>query len=647
MSVDHNSQIVDEGAGEGRFLVDLLLSVLHDVYDLCDVNHADLSRDVETITSRFDDEGMSFLVSTLPSFAKAMLLAFRNEEFTPILGLQKQTRRGTLPAFLRGLFNRVFTSQGKLKEDADDKCVWGIQQICFLLYKYEFPYATRLVEAKLKNMIEVEENLPMTIKQLGLSYEDELISDVARVVLEEMLADVDLYNITPGFGPGSTSWGPLPPAEKYAAVYWGGTPKGYSAYEYARTWYSDFDSVDAVFGEAGPLQDRKDLDRVSILHFVPKDARGPRLISIESSRMMYIQQGQRRVIEDAAVKYSKGHVNFRDQTVNADLALSASLKGDFATLDMKDASDRVSLALAGYLLPAHVLKPLLATRSTHTMTKPDAPAPAFIKLRKFAPMGSAVCFPVESIIFWALSVACVQVLHPTNELEDSMRLVYVFGDDLIVPSCDAEYIMHHMEQFSLLFNQSKCYLRGPFRESCGCDAFKGFDVTPIKVKSRLPTGFQDHNAIKAWSDYANDFARNWMWRASNQISAYLQSIVGEELPMCSEPIGCLYLHTFSTRRPVGERYIWKTNCKNKSELRHPCIFGRRLRGLVSTPVKFSNDTVDDRVYLLQWFVERSTNPSGRFILSKRTGEVVFNDTSGVSRSYTKGNRFTRKWVYLT
>jgi hypothetical protein len=61
----------------------------------------------------------------------------------------------------------------------------------------------------------------------------------------------------------------------------------------------------------------------------------------------------------------------------------------------------------------------------------------------------------------------------------------VFGDDIIVPSECAEFVIDDLESFGLLVNRTKSFWRGAFRESCGVDAYNGVDVTPVRWKTTL------------------------------------------------------------------------------------------------------------------------------------------------------------------
>lgn len=233
---------------------------------------------------------------------------------------------------------------------------------------------------------------------------------------------------------------------------------------------------------------------VSRLVFVPKDSRGPRTITCEPSELMWMQQGVLkglvRFIE--LHPWTKGHVNFADQTINAVCASQGARDNSLATIDLKDASDRVSAELVHYLVPKRISDKWFALRSTHT-TLPDGEV---FQLAKFAAMGSALCFPVEALVFWALCVAALEERGLTRE--GACAAVYVYGDDIIVPNEHAVHVMDALESVNLVVNRAKSFYGTEFfRESCGTDSFKGVSVTPICQKTPPPSRPSDGNAITA------------------------------------------------------------------------------------------------------------------------------------------------------
>jgi hypothetical protein len=232
-----------------------------------------------------------------------------------------------------------------------------------------------------------------------------------------------------------------------------------------------------AFGEPWWCQSeiRSSLDRISSTVFVPKSYKTFRTISMEPSTLQYCQQGVWREIDRVVLKSSwlRSHIGFHDQTRNQQLAREGSINRNFATIDLSAASDSVSYELVKKLFRGtSLLRYLVATRSQKTLL-PDG---RLIDLLKFAPMGSALCFPIETIIFASI---CQFVCR-----EHGVTIDYsVFGDDIIVPTQCVDDVMLILETLGFLVNREKSFYRSDcwFRESCGAEYCDGFNVTPIRV----------------------------------------------------------------------------------------------------------------------------------------------------------------------
>jgi hypothetical protein len=196
-----------------------------------------------------------------------------------------------------------------------------------------------------------------------------------------------------------------------------------------------------------------------------------------------------------------------------------------ATIDLSAASDRVSLDLVKALftnVDDNVLQYLLATRSTHTRL----PNGVTLEMQKFAPMGSAVCFPVQGIVFFALCVAAIQ-LDRNVPLHVAAQSVYVFGDDIVVNTRDVHSVMTALESVGLRVNRAKSFMRGLFRESCGMFAFNGVDVTPVRFKTSFPRTRGDGRSIAAWLAYAHDCDRRGYRTTAGYIYTLIENLTGK------------------------------------------------------------------------------------------------------------------------
>ncbi|DAD50817.1 TPA_asm: RNA-directed RNA polymerase [ssRNA phage SRR5466725_5] len=242
---------------------------------------------------------------------------------------------------------------------------------------------------------------------------------------------------------------------------------------------------------------RRKQPRISRTIFVPKSYKTFRTISMEPATLQYFQQGVWRVIENWVESHQslRSHIGFRDQTRNRRLAQLGSMYRNYATIDLSSASDSVSYELVKKLFRGTwLLRYLVVTRSRETLL-PDG---RIIKLKKFAPMGSSLCFPVETIIFASICEHVTRVDHVPGRYS-------VYGDDIIVPTQCVEKVMRFLEILGFRVNYDKSFYQDTcwFRESCGGEFCDGYDVTPMRV-SRKYASREDDVRIAKLIDKANE-----------------------------------------------------------------------------------------------------------------------------------------------
>jgi len=222
-----------------------------------------------------------------------------------------------------------------------------------------------------------------------------------------------------------------------------------------------------------PLEDADSNPLVEVLvepgklGFVPKNAKTDRSIVTEPSLNGMVQLGIGGYIADRLRAFG---VDLRDQSLNQRLALEGSLTGALATLDLSSASDTVSLELVFHLLPIDWALFLARFRSGIVTYKGDN-----IKLEKFSSMGNGYTFALESLIFWGLVKACC----------DPGETFSIYGDDIICPTHKVELVSRVLAAAGFSLNREKSFTTGCFRESCGADYFRGFDIRPCYHKTRV------------------------------------------------------------------------------------------------------------------------------------------------------------------
>lgn len=209
---------------------------------------------------------------------------------------------------------------------------------------------------------------------------------------------------------------------------------------------------------------------------VPKDRMKPRIISAEPHTLMFFQQGVARYLMPRFEWVSRFRLNFSDQEHNRKEAAKLSN----ATLDLSNASDLVSLRHVRDLVPDDWWTFLSACRSHFA----QLPCGTRVPLRCFAPMGSALCFPIEAMIFYCLIGA-----HFAVDRKEFWRAhVSVYGDDIIVPVTAAASVLQVLREAGFVPNEEKCCYRTPFRESCGAEYFSGIDISVRRPRTLFSSG---------------------------------------------------------------------------------------------------------------------------------------------------------------
>jgi hypothetical protein len=249
---------------------------------------------------------------------------------------------------------------------------------------------------------------------------------------------------------------------------------------------------------------------------VPKTTKGPRLIAAEPTSHQWCQQLVLRFLFDQCRKhFGASFIDFKDQSKSGDLVLKASLDRKLATVDLSDASDRLTCWTVERMFRANssILIALHAAR-TRYLRDEISEEMSFLSLRKFASQGTATTFPVMSLVM--LFIALGATLRDDEEVTWSNIRKYrdqvrVFGDDIILPAHGYARLTRAMTLLQLKVNEAKSYVRGHFRESCGTDGYAGYDVTPVKPKVLVADSPASCQAVV---DNSNNLYMKGYWHAS-------------------------------------------------------------------------------------------------------------------------------------
>jgi hypothetical protein len=178
--------------------------------------------------------------------------------------------------------------------------------------------------------------------------------------------------------------------------------------------------------------------------------------------------------------------------------------------------------------------------------------PESVKLRKYASMGSALTFPVQSIVFACLTIAVGRHLHPDQTIDRIAEQVRVFGDDIVCPVTWVVPLTELLTLCGLKVNSGKSFSHGKFRESCGLYAYEGYDVTPFRIRKTLDS--VDGASHVSWLQGAYNAHIKGLWNTSQYME--LQASMGRKfptVPVGAPPIG---LPTFSRGPSSLTKYWW-------------------------------------------------------------------------------------------
>jgi len=217
---------------------------------------------------------------------------------------------------------------------------------------------------------------------------------------------------------------------------------------------------------------------------VPKTAKTDRMIACEPSGNAWLQQGVGRWIRS---RLKTVRVDLDNQGRNQELAFNALLD-QYATIDLKMASDTMSQSVVELLLPREWFDLMNRLRSHYSYLDGK-----WYYLEKFTSMGNAFNFELESLIFWAI---CTEVCGDQAEIS-------VYGDDLIIESKYYSEVVAALNFFGFTVNEEKSFTEGSlFFESCGKHYHSLEDVTPAYQKEvcRKPEDYvRFHNRLWRWA----------------------------------------------------------------------------------------------------------------------------------------------------
>lgn len=479
-----------------------------------------LDRDLLTIEARIKDEGTGFLASALPAFGKAFDQSLARGRMAHVPGF---ARNKSLPRFLEGLTSLVFCAKtGRLLDSPQMDCILSVRQVCYL-FKKLYPDGSRL------------ENLEFSTRQDFVDVDASIGAvapfrlDALKRVCRFILSDLDEFvELDCKHGPGAVFEG-CTPNQKWLEMH-----RGLLEFDH-RLMDAGYDLPAGILADDLPATNPNEDDLstgCARLVTVPKSFSALRTITVEPCLNQFVQQGYNAWLRDciSRCRVLRQSLTLADQRPNQELALAGSRTGEWCTIDLSSASDLLSLQTVEAVF-AHYprfLKGIMGCRTPEVdcgYTK--------IRLKKYAGMGNATTFPVQSVVF--ATIAMVAILGSTKELNyekvvRASRNVRVFGDDIIVRSEHFRDVADWITCFGLKINRSKTFFEGNFRESCGVDAYGGTEVTPMYLRHDPGRLCAEPSSVESLVSSSNQLWLRGYYQSAEFLRHTVESSVGR-LPL--------------------------------------------------------------------------------------------------------------------
>lgn len=463
------------------------------------------------------------------------------------------SKRVRVPRLFSGLWLRIFDSEGSLRNVVDVTAIFMLRNLCSFFKSIEVPCSDSRREAAVKEYYDVERSLRSPTLLWGDSefdcfgslrtvhfrdglddphacfWEDnprtrstiEFLAHRLQRICDSVAGELgyyDPYEFTNSVGKSSTTGRFLSHgrgsvsdlsrhADKYALPNWS---------ERLQRVFPNDAFGHYRFDNTLEYHSWKE-SQTSKLIAVPKNAKTPRLIASEPTAHQWCQQITLRwLIQRMQGTRLRWFLDLSNQKLSQNMVLQQSMpmpgkeKERCATVDLSSASDRLScwaIERAFRRNPV-LLDSLQASRTPSLVDGVTAEKPIFLK--KFATQGTGVTFPIQSIFF----LCCVLASLGCNTLKDARRWkgkVRVYGDDIIIPAHGYENLRLLLQFLELKVNEDKSFVHGDFRESCGMDAFRGYNVTPIKPKTLVHRGPKSERALL---DTSNNLWLAGLWHTA-------------------------------------------------------------------------------------------------------------------------------------
>lgn len=236
----------------------------------------------------------------------------------------------------------------------------------------------------------------------------------------------------------------------------------------------------------------------SRLSFVPKSAKISRTICTEPVLNMLFQKGIASLLE-RELRISLGIDLSTQPDKNRELCRIGSETGKYGTIDLRSASDSMSLTLVHEFFPPAVTRWLMRTRCASA----SLPGGRLVDLHMVSSMGNAFTFPLQTLFFSALVYGAYRVHGIPMDYPKGVRLgnFAVFGDDIIVDRRVYNTVVRLLSLSGFTVNVDKSFNTGLFRESCGHDYYCGYNVRGVYIQKlrNVCDCYSAINRLNRWS----------------------------------------------------------------------------------------------------------------------------------------------------
>jgi len=448
------------------------------------------------------------------------------------------------PKFLFGLWEEIFTDDGLIRPCPNETAILYLEQAYYLFKKLDGDCTKDAIHDAVGGFIAVEDKMirswPNTwnadIPDWDTRTGHPLYGDVNHaensfeLFEPEKRSSFSWHHFDRLCRRVVTSWGHFDP--------WSLRPKhGPGAVSDRQTGFVKHDfpvwprKLDGVFPfdwfGSHDFENRSlsDCEPPSVLHAVPKTMKAPRLIAAEPTAHQWIQGSLQRWLVDKVKSSELGlSIDFQDQSLSSNMALSASADRRFASIDLSEASDRLSTRLVEYVFQGnrYLLDAMHAcrTRSVSISKELTGTNDELLLIKKFASQGSALTFPVQTIVFTLLghfALMCIDNRFDTtlSAMRSRSSRLRVFGDDILIDNDAYEVMVALLTECGLKVNTSKSFTRGLFREACGMRAYNGVDVTPAYYHG--PYDPSKPEALQKTVEASNNFHSKGMWNTADYL----------------------------------------------------------------------------------------------------------------------------------